>query len=164
MKSFDSMGKFALHLAERVIAGRAALEEGLELAAQVIEKEARDELGTYQSAIGPFPAWEELAESTKDSRVAAGYTENDPLLASGAMRDTFGHERERLEAVIGSTDEKMIFHEFGTSRMPPRPVFGPAVLRKEKEVAALIGAAGVAAIVGGKLVHPNLGYDKVLGP
>jgi hypothetical protein len=149
MKSFNSLGEFVAHLAGRVIAARALLEAGLEEIGQVIEKTAREELGTYQPAVGPFPAWTDLADNTQQQREAAGFTPNDPLLASGEMRDTFGHRREGLEVVIGSTDEKMIYHEFGTTKMPPRPVFGPAAIRCEKDIEALAGAAAVTGIVGG---------------
>ena len=51
----------------------------MERAAKVVEREAKSEIGEYQdSTISPFPAWAELADSTKDNRVRLGFTENDP--------------------------------------------------------------------------------------
>ena len=34
---------------------------------------------------------------------------------------------EELEAEIGSDSQIMVYQEFGTSKMPPRPVMGPAL-------------------------------------
>ena len=159
MKSFDSMGDFALHILEREVAVRAALEIGLDRVLAVVERTARSEFGHYQPAVGPHPAWPELAESTQERRVAAGYTPNDPLLASGETRDTIERERHGLEGVVGSKDEKLVFHEFGTVHMPARPVLGPAAFRNKALIERLIGAAVVAGLVSGDAVHAALGYD-----
>lgn len=59
----------------------------LQKAGEELRDLIKSEFGIYQSAVGPYPAWAELADSTKASRVAAGYTENDPLLVTGAMQD-----------------------------------------------------------------------------
>ena len=122
----------------------------LKKAALLIEKEAKGEIGHYQPEVGPFPAWAPLADSTEASKAAKGYPAGAPLLASGAMRRDIGHVIEGHEAVIGSPDEKAVFHEFGTSKMPPRPVFGPAVYKNLDKLHALMGAEVVAGIIDGK--------------
>ena len=58
--------------------------------ATLVEEEAKAEIGTYQDQAGPFIAWPELADSTKEDRTRQGFTENDPGLRSGAMRDSIG--------------------------------------------------------------------------
>lgn len=159
MKEFDSFGKFALHLLELEVGTAVALQAATEAIGAHVEKVARSEFGTYQQATGPFPAWEELAESTKDDRVRQGYTENDPLLRAGDLQDSISHGSEPLEAVIGSDDPVMVFHEFGTSKMPMRPVLGPAAHRSKDKIEEIVGAATVNGFLGTKRIHPALGYD-----
>lgn len=159
MREFSSLGAFAIHLLEREVALHVAMHEGLERAAVAVEKTSKAEFGVYQAGIESFPAWAELAESTKDDRLRAGYTEDDPLLRSGELRDSIGHETEGMTATIGSTSDVMIYHEFGTNRMPPRPVLGPALHRNKEVIEAILGGAVVAGLVGGSVIHPSLGYD-----
>lgn len=159
MKHLASLGEMALELALIVPEVALELHHGLEKVAQRIEATAKSEFGVYQAEQGAFPAWPELAEATKDDRVRQGYTENDPLLRSGELMNTVGHEVQGLEAAIGSTDEKMVFHEFGTSRMPARPVLGPAAFRNKAAIQKLVGAAVVAGLIGTDQVHAALGYD-----
>lgn len=163
MKEFGSLSAFGMHLLTRQVATVAALQAATEKIGAHIEKVARAEFGHYQDAVGPFPAWAELAEATKDDRVRQGYSENDPLLRSGDLRDTVTHHSEPLEAVIGSPDPVLGYQEFGTSRIPPRPVLGPAAHNSKKVIEALVGAAVVEGLVGEKLIHSSLGYDFQTG-
>ncbi len=147
---FDSLAGLAMHLAEHVLPGLSeGVHHGLEEAAIAIETTAKAELGKYQPAAGPFPAWAPLAETTIADRVAQGFTPDDPLLRSGELQDSIVHEVEDWEATIGSTDSVMEFHEFGTSKMPPRPVFGPALFHNAEHVQHVIGKAAVSVFVGG---------------
>lgn len=156
---FQDMGSFAAHIAARAAAFNAIAHTGLEKAARLVEKSAKDELGNYQSAIGTFVAWDELADSTKEHRVALGYTENDPGLMSGAMRESIGHKVSELDALIGSDDDHLVYFEFGTKKQPPRPVLGPAAYKNKDKIQKILGAATVAGIIGGDQVHAALGYD-----
>lgn len=88
-----------------------------------------------------------------------GYPADAPLEATGQMRDSISHKTHGLEAVIGSTDPKMVYHEFGTAKMPARPVMGPAVFRNKEFIRRTIGTAAVEGIVGGRLIHAALGYN-----
>lgn len=151
--------EFAAHLLERAAVEVAALEEGLERVAMHIQKTAKSEFGVYQPERGPFNEWDELADSTKADRVRQGYSENDPLFRSGALRDSIQHEVHGLDAVIGSKSDIMAYQEFGTEKIPPRPVLGPAALRNKARIESLIGAAAVMGIVGGDRIHESLGYD-----
>ena len=76
------------------------------------------------------------------------------------MRDSITHEVHGLEAVIGSTDPKMVYHEFGTAKMPPRPVMGPAAFRNKDFILKVIGKAAMSGLVGGERIHPSLGYEE----
>jgi hypothetical protein len=159
VKTFGSMGALAEHLVTRIPAIAASLERGLEQALVKIENTAKAEFGSYQPAVGPFPEWPELAEATKDDRVQQGFSENDPLLRSGAQRDSIEHERQGLEGVVGSTDAKMVFSEFGTPTEPARPVLGPAAFLNREALQKLVGAAVVSGLVGSEQIHKALGYE-----
>jgi HK97 gp10 family phage protein len=158
---FTGLAEFALHLAERQVAVRAAAHRGLKRAALLVEREAKAEIGHYQDATGPFPAWAPLAQSTEASKAAKGYPEGAPLLATGEMRENISHEIDGNEAAIGSPDEKMVYHEFGTSKMPPRPVFGPAVFRNQERIQRILGAALVSGLIDGEVNEG--GGDYFLG-
>jgi len=144
-----TLASFGDHLAKMAVTVVLGERQGLKKAAEVVEKEAKSEFGTYQGAIGPFDKWAELANSTKDDRVASGYTENDPLLRDGTLRDTISHEVSGLDAVIGSTSDIMVYQELGTETIPPRAVLGPSLLRKEKEVLKIIGVHTATAMLSG---------------
>ncbi len=121
---------------------------GMERVARIVENEARSVVGHYQDAVGPFAAWQELADSTKDDRVRQGFTENDPGLRTGEMRDSIQHVSDKENAVIGSDDDKLVWFELGTSKQPPRSVLGTAVIHKEEAIKAVLGSAVVKALVG----------------
>ena len=157
---FKSLGALALHLAGQEVALLASLHAGLEKCAKKVEATAKAEIGHYQSGIGPFPAWAALADSTEEQKAQMGYPADSPLLASGAMQASITHTTGALEAVIGSTDEKMVYHEFGTSKMPARPVMGPALLTNKEFIRRTLGAATIAGLIGGQAIHTSLGYDS----
>jgi phage gpG-like protein len=165
VKHVEGLGEMALELALRVPEIALELGHGLDKVLERIEMTAKAEFGQYQSAQGPFPAWPELAEATKDDRVHQGYAENEPLLRSGDTRDSVERERDGLEGVVGSKDENLVFHEFGTATIPARPVLGPAAFVNKGAIQRLVGAALVAGLIGktdllpGGEVHEGLGYN-----
>lgn len=157
---FNSLGALALHLVEAQAHMALSLHRGLERCAIAIENTAKSEFGKYQPAVGPFQEWAPLAESTIADKEDGGFSPPDnPLLRTGEMRDSIDHEVHHLEAVVGATDEKMVFHEFGTSKMPARPVFGPAAFRNKERIKRILGAAMVEGLMGGAPIHAALGYD-----
>jgi hypothetical protein len=44
-------------------------------------------------------------------------------------------------AYVGSNDPKALWHELGTSRIPPRPFFGGAVAAKHEEIGSISAGA-----------------------
>jgi hypothetical protein len=128
--------------------------KALEKAAKVVEAEAKREIGEYQAGAGPFAAWAELADYTKEDRLKRGYTENDPGLRTGEMRDGIGHAVHGSEAVVGSNDDKLVWFELGRAGVnggepqPPRSVLGIAAVHKSKEVAHICGETVVMRIAG----------------
>ena len=151
-KEFSSFGGLARHLTGVAVTVKVAEHHGLKQVAQLVEATAKAEIGHYQPKVGPFPAWAPLADSTEAQKAAKGYPAGAPLEASGQMRDNITHQVEGDEAVIGSPDERMVYHEFGTSKMPPRPVLGPAVYSNKAKIEQIIGKAVVAGLMGGQVV------------
>lgn len=90
---------------------------------------AREEIGTYQEATGTFPGWAKLADSTEQDKARHGFPPDAPLERTGQMKNSITSEAEGMEAVAGSDDEKIFWHENGTPKMPPRPVLGPAAIK-----------------------------------
>ena len=159
MREFGDINSFVSHLAVMEIGVRKGLESGLERVAKKVEKSAKAELGTYQPEVGPFQDWADLADSTKEQRVSQGYTEDDPGLRNGKMRDSIKHQVDGLEAQIGSNDDKLVYFEFGTDKQPPRPVLGPAVVHNNSVMKKILGGAVVGGLIGGDAIHSSLGYD-----
>lgn len=154
-----SLGEFSAEMALVAMEFGAVMHEGLDIAAEMVEKTAKAEFGVYQDAIGPFPQWAELADSTKSERLRLGYSENEPLLRTGALRDSISHETKGLEAEIGSDSDIMVFHEFGTDKIPPRPVLGPAVHHNIEHILSILGRASVMGVMGRHRIKGRLGYD-----
>ena len=150
---------FAALMGEIAVASHEVGKHAMERAAKVVEKEAKDSIGHYQSQSGPFVAWAELADSTKADRTSKGYSENEPELRDGTLFNSIEHTLTRsalgdIEAEVGSNNQIMVYQELGTAKMPPRSILGGAAARKEKEVVEIIGGTVVAALMGGE-VHRN---------
>lgn len=131
--------------ARQLSSASATIATGLEASFRVIVKEieetAKEEIGVYQPAYGPFNAWTPLAESTKADRVRQGYSEDEPLLRSGELRDSIGSEVVGLAAIIGTKSEIGLWQEVGTAHIPPRPFIGPAYFKRIDPLMESIGGA-----------------------
>lgn len=147
---FD-FGEMGMHLAEKATGTFHRLQHGLEHATEHVAHVAKEMFGHYQPSHGPFNAWAELADSTKEERVRLGFSENDPLLRTGSLRDSIEWQIDGLDGVVGSKDERMAVHELGRrdGTIPARPVLGPALFLSRDVIAAFAGRAAMSAIVGG---------------
>lgn len=105
--------------------------------AEMIEKEAKSYLGTYQQSIGPYPGWVPLAESTQKARAAKGYRPDDPLLVTGELKDSIRSVLVGKGAVVGTNIPFAPDLEYGTSTIPPRPFLGRAAFVKKHEILEL---------------------------
>jgi hypothetical protein len=149
-EEFNSFGGFASFLS--TMTEHAAIDhELLERIAVAVEKKAKDKIGEYQAEVGPFVAWAELAESTKQDRERQGYTENDPGLRSGEMRDSIEHHATFTEAHIGSNDDKLVYFELGTDKQPPRSVLGGALFELAPKIVEEVGQTVVMTLEGEKV-------------
>jgi hypothetical protein len=178
----ESLGAMAVKLVSMEVTMFEFLHRGLDRALVKVEKTAKAEFGVYQPAVGRFGAWDELADETKAERLKLGFTENDPLLRTGELRDHVTHEAQEFElaGVVGvksgethapyedggaepDIGDVMMWQELGTEHIPPRPVLGPAAFRNKEAIQYLIGAAVVAGFVGEseaqKMVHSFVTED-----
>lgn len=160
MREFDSLERFAEHLAVASVAIVQLEHKALEKCARLVEKTAKDEIGQYQPAVGPFPEWAPLADSTEYEKTRLGYPVDAPLLREGDLRDSIEHEVRGNEAVIGSKSDIAAYQEFGTATIPPRPFIGPAAFRNHEKIKRILGAAVMGGLAGGSAIHRALGYDS----
>ncbi len=115
----------------------------LETACRMVEAEAKRGIGTYDYG------WLELAPRTKVEREWLGFSENEPLLRTGDLRASIGHEVEGHVGYIGSNNPKAVWNFLGTSTIPARdPILG-AIQHIGPEIEARIGH-GFYAWLGGR--------------
>jgi hypothetical protein len=143
-----SLTGFASFLGELANVAEAE-HHALEHAAVMVETEAKRVIGTYEYG------WPELADTTQAQRVAQGYSENEPGLRSGEMRESIEHTTLREEALVGSDDQNLVYFELGTAKQPPRSVLAEAAVHKEADVVDFLGRTMVAHLSSGSLPKPG---------
>lgn len=158
----------AAKMLERTAAVEFVLEAALHRIGAHVEKEAKEEIGEYQEAVGPYPAWAPLAETTLNGwrghpgKIELGYAPPDnPLLREGDLRDSISYTVEHLAVSIGSSSDVMLYQEQGTATIPPRPVLGPAAFKSKHVIEKLVGAALMVGLIGAEEAGHLL--DEVTG-
>jgi hypothetical protein len=112
-------------------------------------KKAKEKIGEYQKAAGPFAAWASLSPATIDDRVYQGYTPDDPLLRTGEMRDSIEHKVIGNEGHVGSDSDIAVWQELGTPSIPARSFLGGAAFELAPVISREIGVEYVAFLSGG---------------
>jgi hypothetical protein len=170
---------FCEHLARATFALAHEEHEAMTRACEVVEKEAKAEIGNYQKAAGPFPKWDFLSDATLygfwhelgfwvPGKFAQGYGKNmpnssvdDPLERTGKLRDSIHHKVEGKfggsEGAVGSDDPVAEYQELGTPNarypIPPRSFLGRAAFVKAHEAAHILGQAPVIALCGASIAR-----------
>lgn len=143
-------------LADIIAAQAAAIpeaaREGVAAGAELVKKDAQERIGEYQDAVGDLPAWAPLADVTKADRVQRGFTEDDPLLRSGKLRDSIEVRGVDEGAAIGVFDPEMTTiaasMEYGYYNVRAgRPVAPRSYLRAASETKGEAAAAEIASRV-----------------
>jgi phage gpG-like protein len=111
--SFSSPLAFAAHLMAVQRDMNALGPAIVAKATQMVWEEARRVLGTEGYN------WPALSPNTHK-------TQPGMLLETGEMRDSIEWQAHGLEGQVGSNNDKAVWHEFGTSRIPPRPFLAGA--------------------------------------
>lgn len=159
-------------LATKFMAGSLGINPAVKIAikkgAIIVRDDAKKKFGKYQPAVGPFPAWENLAAGTIEQKSKAGGKE-DPLIGHyrgkahnkvwpAPLRNTIEIDCDGLTAFIGTADKLGSIHEYGCGGssekhgpagrqhnviIPPRPFLRPAMYenaeRVRDEIALAIG-------------------------
>ena len=158
-RSFGSLTQLALHLGKVALAQHEMEKSALERCAKLVEKCAKEKVGEYQPEAGPFAAWAALADSTVSDRERKGYPGDEPLLRTGALRDSIGHTVQDSVAQVGSNSDIAVYQELGTRHMPPRSFLGGAAAEKLDDIKRIVGEDAVAALVGEKVFNRRMGIE-----
>jgi phage gpG-like protein len=133
MATLEEAARLLMHIAVEIpMVEHAALER----AAIIVETEAKRVIGTYDYD------WPQLQAKT----VARKANGNTPLLETGEMRDSIEHKVGEHEAHVGSNNQKAVYQELGTSRIPPRSFLMGAAMHKERQIVEDTGLIFHAAI------------------
>ena len=92
----------------------------------MIQTEAKRVIGTYEYG------WPTLAPSTLEKKSA-----DTPLLETGGLRDSIEWNASEHEGRVGTNDDKAVWQELGTSRIPPRSFLVGAAVREEPKIHAM---------------------------
>jgi phage gpG-like protein len=111
-------------------------------ACQMVANAAKEALGTYEFG------WVSLAPET----IAHKMRGDSPLLETGELRDSIQWNSSGNVGHVGSNLDKAVWHEFGTSRIPPRPFLGAAAAQQEELIYKMAGKA-VHAVLRGDGLH-----------
>lgn len=153
MKNLNNLQELDEFLQEIISKDSLHKKAILEACAQYIEDEAKRKFGVYQEAVGDFPAWEKLKQSTQDDRVRRGFEPDNPLYRTGDLMHSIKHKVEGNQAVVGSDSDIMVWQEKGTPGaahpIPARPALGPAAFESKAQLKKII-AKGVMAWLNGK--------------
>jgi hypothetical protein len=119
----------------------------LEEHGQSIEDRAKAKIGHYQSAVGPFKAWDELADATKRKKSPRGL-ENAPLLWDDNLRQDIEHRVQSIGSAeigvwIGIPDgapssayarrQELGDTSEGPGSIPARPFLAPSIYEDEAD-------------------------------
>lgn len=139
MREFGSLAAFAAHLTTLTVAVDHAEHVALDEASKLVMDEAKSLPGHPQAG------WPALAPSTVAKKTQPA---DSILLETGELVASYERTVGHHEAQVGSNSDKAVWHELGTSRMPPRPVLVKAATNKEGEVRKILGDRAYAALIG----------------
>jgi len=161
-KTFKNLEKFAEHM-QKVAENYEKHENyALKFIGIELEKSAKEKIGHLQQGAGPFEAWKELADSTKQEKERLGYVYNNdynPLFRTGHLRDSIKYVVNKVTSTvyIGSSDQIMVYQEFGTQFIPPRSVLGLTLFKAKPFIIGTLGTMMVNLISGNRMTFKK-GY------
>jgi phage gpG-like protein len=94
-----------------------------------------------------YPEWPALKPETLARKMM-----NTPLLETGELRASIEWNSHELEGHVGSNNDKAVWHELGTSKIPPRSFLMGAAVRMEPKIHKM-AARAVMAVMRGEGMH-----------
>jgi phage gpG-like protein len=113
-------------------------------ACEMVCNEAKRVLGTYDYG------WPQLKPET----IARKMRGDSPLLETGELRASIEWTADGNQGWVGSNNDKAVWHELGTSRVPPRPFLAGAAQHVEHEIHKM-AAKAVVAVLAGRGLHSS---------
>jgi phage gpG-like protein len=107
-------------------------------ACEMVCARAKAMLGTYQDG------WPALQPET----IARKMRGDSPLLETGEMRDSIEWNSSGLQGYVGSNNDRAVWMELGTSKVPPRPFLSLAAAEMEDKIHRMAAKAVKAVIRG----------------
>lgn len=137
------LGGLAKALALTAVAVEHSGPDRMERVCKLLVKSAKHAIGTYKFG------WPQLAPSTQADRVREGWPANEPLLRTGELQDsiTYNMDHDGREAFVGSDNEKAVWQEFGTAKIPPRSFLGGALYANEEKIKKIVISSALTAFV-----------------
>jgi phage gpG-like protein len=96
-----------------------------------------------------YEDWPALQPETLARKMA-----NTPLLETGEMRASIEWNAEGDRGFVGSNLDKAVWHELGTSRIPPRSFLAGAAMHMEDQIHKM-AAKAVVAVIAGRGLHSS---------
>jgi phage gpG-like protein len=90
----------------------------------------------------------ELWPPLKPATIARKLRGNTPLLETGEMRDSIEWTVHGLEGQVGSNNDKAVWHELGTSHIPPRSFLASSAISMEGRIHQMAERAVIAVLEG----------------
>jgi hypothetical protein len=115
-------------------------------ACEMVCEEAKRVIGTYDYN------WPQLSPATLAHKFF-----NTPLLETGEMRDSIEWTAHGLEGHVGSNNDKAVWQELGTSKIPPRSFLVGAAQHMEDKIHKMAARAVMAVLAGRGLHSSELG-------
>jgi phage gpG-like protein len=96
-----------------------------------------------------YDFWPALAPSTLARKMM-----NTPLLETGELRASIEWNSSGNEGHVGSNNDKAVWHELGTARIPPRSFLAGAAMAMEDKIHKM-AARAVMAVMMGRGLHSS---------
>jgi len=153
----NGLGALVRIFAEKAVESRLMPRIVAADAAEVLEGEVREAFGKSVSEGGRLA---DLAEATQESRERRGFAPNEPLVETGALRESIESGVELgvdvIRAGVGSRSPVLAYHSVGYinartgKSVPPRNVFLAGLEEARPRIERAIGEV-VTAFLSGKV-------------
>lgn len=122
-KSFGDFAAFARHFEAAALRSRPAIAAYVAEATELYFTEVRSTFGSRFRLLALAPATIARRGYLATKRPGNIMGPDAPLVDTGSLRDSVKKQVRGYTGRVGSNDPRMGWHELGSSKFPPRPVF-----------------------------------------